>query len=200
MKRVCSIAAAFALAATGCLPACVTMPAGAAPRDAGASSGVRSLHASDALPDIGTKMPDGTVYAGLSMTTGKPSFVAAAGGRMPDGTIYAGISPDTGKRMFTTPADAPDVYTWSNAAEYCKTLSASGHDDWRMPTIGELAVQFGNRTDIGGFNETGRMDNATGYYWSSLQAGDDEAWAQRFNDGFHEHPNKDIASSVRCVR
>jgi hypothetical protein len=193
MKRVSGISTAVALAATGWLPACTTMPAGASPDP-------RSLHTTDALPDIGTKMPDGTVYAGLSMTTGKPSFVAAAGGRMPDGTIYAGISPDTGDRMYTTAADAPDVYTWSKAAEYCKTLAASGHLDWRMPSIGELSVQFGNRADIGGFNETGRMDNATGYYWSSLPAGDDEAWAQRFNDGFREHPNKDIASSVRCVR
>ncbi len=176
------------------------MPAGAAARDAGAAPDTRSQHTPDVLPDIGTRMPDGTVYAGLSMTTGKPSFVAAAGTRMPDGTIYAGISPDTGKRMYTTPADAPDVYTWSNAAEYCKTLSASGRVDWRVPSIGELAVQFGNRADIGGFNETGRMDNATGYYWSSLQAGDDQAWAQRFNDGFHEHPNKDLASLLRCVR
>src|ERR1700689_5747257 len=157
-------------------------------------------HAANALPDIGTKMPDGTVYAGLSMETGKPSFVAAAGGRMPDGTIYAGISPDTGTRMYTTAADAPDVYTWNNAAKYCKALAVSGHADWRMPSIAELGVQFGNRADIGGFNETGRMDNATGYYWSSLPAGDQEAWAQRFSDGFHEHPNKDIASSLRCVR
>ena len=69
-----------------------------------------------------------------------------------------------------------------------------------MPTIGELAVQFNNRADIGGFNETGMMENATGYYWSSSQTGEDEAWAQRFNDGFHEHPSKTINSLLRCVR
>jgi hypothetical protein len=210
MTRVVWGVAAFALFAIGLMPACVTTTSGSALRGADKTpepaNGVvfpetaKSAHAADALPDIGTKMPDGTVYAGLSMTTGKPSFVAAAGGKMPDGTIYAGISPDTGKRFYTTPADAPDVYTWNTAMEYCKTLSAHGHDDWRMPTMGELAVQFGNRADIGGFNETGRMDNATGYYWSSLQTGDNEAWAQRFSDGFHEHPGKDIASSVRCVR
>ena len=84
--------------------------------------------------------------------------------------------------------------------QYCKTLLAAGHRDWRVPSIGELAVQFNNRADIGGFNETGMMEHATGYYWSSSQAGDAEAWAQRFNDGFHEHPGKNINSSVRCVR
>jgi hypothetical protein len=160
----------------------------------------KPARASDALPDIGTKMPDGSVYAGLSMVTGKPSFITAAGGRMSDGTVYAGISPDTNQRLYTTPADAPGVYTWSKATEYCKTLSVSGHQDWRVPTIGELAVQFSNRADIGGYNETGRMKGASGYYWSSLQVGDGDAWGQLFSDGFHEDFSKDQDSSLRCVR
>ncbi len=153
-----------------------------------------------ALPDIGTKMPDGTVYAGLSMDTGKPSFVRAGGARMPDGTVYAGISPDTGKSLYTTPADAPGVYTWSQAIDYCRTLSAHGHDDWHVPSLGELAVQFANRADIGGFNETGRLKGASGYYWSSLQVTNDDAWGQLFTDGFHENFDKNQPSSLRCVR
>jgi hypothetical protein len=156
--------------------------------------------ANSALPDIGTKMPDGRVYAGLSMDTGRPSFVEAAGGKMPDGTIYAGISPDSGAGMYTTPADAPGVYTWSDAIAYCRSLSAHGHQDWRVPTIGELGVQFANRADIGGFNEAGRMKNASGYYWSSLQIDDDDAWGQQFSDGFHEDFSKSQVSSLRCVR
>jgi hypothetical protein len=174
-------AAAVALATIGSLSSSVTTSA-------------------DSLPDIGTKMPDGTVYAGLSMVTGKPSFVAAAGGKMPDGTIYAGISPDTGNGLYTTAVDAPGVYTWDKAVEYCKSLSAFGHEDWRVPTIGELAVQFANRADIGGFNETGRMKHASGYYWSSLQVSDEDAWGQLFSDGFHEDFDKSQESSLRCVR
>jgi hypothetical protein len=209
MKGNPVIAAAVALVAVA-LAIRMPMPANAAPpggdtaaerADAGVATTARKpTQTASALPDIGTKMPDGTVYAGLSMDTGKPSFVAPAGGKMPDGTIYAGISPDTGKRLYTTSVDAPGVYTWSQAVGYCRTLSASGHQDWRVPTMGELAVQFTNRADIGGFNETGQMENATGYYWSSLQVSDAEAWAQRFNDGFHEHPGKDIDSLLRCVR
>jgi hypothetical protein len=203
-------AASVAVAAIGCLFARVAMtgtpalPGGdstpAAANAAAPPVTAISPGSTDALPDIGTKMPDGRVYAGLSMDTGKPSFIEAAGGRRPDGTIYAGISPDTGKRMYTTPADAPGVYTWSTAFEYCKALTASGHDDWRVPTIGELAVQFANRADIGGFNETGRMKNASGYYWSSLQLDDDDAWGQLFSDGFHEDYSKSQVSSLRCVR
>src|SRR5207302_7723214 len=29
------------------------------------------------------------------------------GDRMPDGTVYAGVSPHTGRPMYTTPGDAP---------------------------------------------------------------------------------------------
>ena len=210
MKRASMSAAAFALAAIGFMSACVTMTANTALHGGDKTpDGVyadvtpathKPLNTTHALPDIGTKMPDGRVYAGLSMVTGKPSYIAPAGGKMPDGTVYGGFSPDKNKDLYTTPADAPGVYTWSNAIEYCKTLLASGHHDWRMPTIVELAVQFSNRADIGGFNETGRMKNATGYYWSSLQIGDDDAWAQRFSDGYHEDLNKNDDSSLRCVR
>jgi hypothetical protein len=178
-------AAAFVLAVAGFLSGYASVAECATPQ---------------ALPDIGTKMPDGTVYAGLSMDTGKPSFVAAAGGRMPDGTVYAGISPDTGNKLYTTATDAPGVYTWSQAIEYCTNLSAFSHADWRVPSLGELAVQFANRADIGGFNETGRLKGASGYYWSSLQIGEGEAWGQLFSDGFHEDFDKNQVSSLRCVR
>jgi len=210
MKTVSITAVAFALAAAGFMSACVTMTANTALHGGyrtpdGTCAGVspdthKPLYTADALPDIGTKMTDGRVYAGLSMDTGKPSYIAPAGGKLSDGTVYAGISPDTNKDLCTTPADAPGVYTWSQGIEYCNTLSAYGHHDWRMPTLGELAVQFNNRADIGGFNETGSMKNATGYYWSSLQVGDDDAWARRFNDGYHEDLSKTDNSSLRCVR
>ena len=195
MTPVSSGAVPVAIAMIAATSACVTLSANAPAHDSDTTP-----RSSASLPDIGTRMPDGTVYAGLSMTTGKPSYVAAAGRRMPDGSVYAGISPDTDKPLYTTAADAPGAYTWNEALAYCRSLALGGHDDWRVPTLAELALQFNNRADIGGFNETGRMEKATGYYWSSLEASDSEAWAQRFNDGFHEHPGKDIDSSLRCVR
>jgi len=159
-----------------------------------------SVRAADPLPDIGAAMPDGTVYAGLSMDTGKPRFVPAAGRRMPDGSVYAGISPDSDQALYTTPQDAPAVFPWLRAQKYCRALSASRRRDWRVPSLGELAVLFTNRASIGSFNETGYVNNAPGYYWSSLQVGDASAWGQRFNDGYHEDLSKAQDSLLRCVR
>jgi Protein of unknown function (DUF1566) len=159
-----------------------------------------SVRAADPLPDIGDAMPDGTVYAGLSMDTGKPLFVPAPGRRMPDGTVYAGISPDSDKALYTTPQDAPVIFSWPKAQKYCRALSASQRRDWHVPSLGELAVLFINRASIGNFNETGYVNNGPGYYWSSLQVGDTSAWGQRFVDGYHEDLSKTQDSLVRCVR
>jgi hypothetical protein len=115
------------------------------------------------------------------------------GDRMADGTVYAGVSQDTGKAMYATPADAPLTYTFNQAQKYAAKLDAHGHQDWRVPTKGELNVLFQNRAAIGGFDISG--SNPAGWYWSSSQD-DYSAWGQRFSDG-HQY-NDD--SSLRCVR
>ena len=178
MIKVSVATTGITFAAIGFMSACVSMTDDTTvhrdDKPANAVDSAGTANAFKSLPDIGTKMPDGTVYAG--------------------------ISPDTDKRLYTTPEDAPGLYTWNKGVAYCETLFLFGHHDWRMPSVGELAVQFINRADIGGFNETGRIKGGTGYYWSSLQVGDQAAWAQSFKDGFHENPSTDSDSFVRCVR
>src|SRR5580704_12929695 len=89
------------------------------------------------------------------------------GEKMPDGTIYAGISPDTNKPMYATPADVPPTMTFNQATEYAAHLDAHGHKDWRMPTKAELNVLFNNRAAIGGFDLSG--NDPAGLCWSSSQ-------------------------------
>jgi hypothetical protein len=120
------------------------------------------------------------------------------GDRMPDGTVYAGTSPETGKAMYTTPKDTALTMKWKQAMEYAAKLDAHGHQDWRMPTSGELSVLFKNRAAIGGFDESG--SGPAGWYWSSSQLNDDIAWSQRFSDGGQDFSGKDTDSSLRCVR
>ena len=120
------------------------------------------------------------------------------GDRIPDGTIYAGVSPDSGKAMYATPADASLTMTFNEAKEYATRLDAHGHKDWHVPTNAELNTLFNNRAAIGGFNLGGSYP--AGWYWSSSQGLMGHAWGQHFSDGFQEYLHKFDPSSVRCVR
>ena len=120
------------------------------------------------------------------------------GDKMPNGTVFAGISPDTNKPMYATPADAPLTMKFNQAKEYAAKLNAHGKQDWRMPTKAELNVLFNNRAAIGGFNVTGSLP--AGWYWSASPNYDWDAWGQRFSDGFQFTYSKVNHSAVRCVR
>src|SRR5215471_9749495 len=75
----------------------------------------------------------------------------AIGSIMPDGSIYAGVSPDTGKPMYTMAPDAPQIMEFEDARAYVSRLDSHGHNDWRLPSEAELQVLFDSRAAIGGF-------------------------------------------------
>jgi hypothetical protein len=119
----------------------------------------------------------------------------------PDGTVYAGISPYTGNAMYTTPRDAPGTYTFNEAAQYAKNLSAHDHHDFRVPTTGELNVLFENRNKgklRGTFNETASYP--VGWYWSSTPSLSYLASPHRLSDGGQYDLSRDGGSSLRLVR
>jgi hypothetical protein len=120
------------------------------------------------------------------------------GAKMPDGTIFAGWSPATHERMYTTPADAPLTMTFNDAQKYAATLDAHGHKDWRAPTKAELNVLFNNRAAIGRFDTSG--SGGIGLYWSSSPYDTEDAWCQRFSDGALDFGTKGFHLSVRLVR
>jgi hypothetical protein len=60
-------------------------------------------------------------------TTEVPVPERKPGDKMPDGTVFAGISPDSGETMYVTPADAPHPMTFNQAARYATTLNTLGH-------------------------------------------------------------------------
>jgi hypothetical protein len=118
------------------------------------------------------------------------------GEKMPDGTVYAGVSPDTHRPLYTTPTDAPLEMQWGQAMNYAAGLQAHGHNDWRVPTRGELNVLFNNRATIGGFD----VSSPTGWYWSSTKFSPSLAWTQRFSEGNLNLPRAYESLSLRCVR
>jgi hypothetical protein len=63
--------------------------------------------------------------------------------------------------------DDRDQMDWQEALAWCENLVRAGHDDWRLPTIKELATIV----DVNTYNpaiETGYFpDTLSAHYWSS---------------------------------
>jgi len=139
---------------------------------------------------------------------GAPEIGPQVGDEMQDGTILAGYS--EGKPLYTTPADAVArrwfrgprlTHTFNQARKYAENLDAHGHDDWRVPTKGELNVLWENRNKgrlKGTFNETG--SSPAWWYRSSTPGYGNGAGEQRFSDGYQNDDNRGYDSSLRCVR
>jgi hypothetical protein len=128
------------------------------------------------------------------------SYMPPVGGFATDGTIYAGESPDTKKPMYTTPADAPDLISWSDAKDYCGALQSFGHNDWRVPGKKELHLLYENRKKEA-LNETFKeIGDSAGWYWSSSESDGGQAWVQNFGKGTQNQDYQDNRSSLRCVR
>jgi hypothetical protein len=97
------------------------------------------------------RMALATAFMLLSATAGSTqelSGIAAESNKQLDGTVYAGTSPNSREAMYAMPADAPSVMGWEEAMNFCSTLDAHGHRDWRVPTKRELNVLYNNRAPI----------------------------------------------------
>lgn len=144
---------------------------------------------------------NGTVVLKTRDTSDRVATAREVGDRMDDGTIYAGISPHTGKPLYVLPADAPLTMKWKAAMEYADSFEGHGHPKgaFRIPTQSELNVLFEYHASIGGFNEAGR-DPAR--YWSSTEYLDYTAfvWEQSFLDGSCYLSPKSYELHVRLVR
>ena len=97
--------------------------------------------------------------------------------------------------IFNHPAMSFEVYPtdlgemkWDEAKKACADLG----DGWRLPTKIELIVMYQNQDELGGF--------ANGYYWSSTESDDGDAWKQDFSNGSQFDGSKNLYLYVRAVR
>lgn len=144
------------------------------------------------------------VFAAIASPIAHAGDNCEVGAKMPDGTVCAGISTGTGGNLLVTPKDAPGTYDWNKGKTYCEDLVAHGHDDWSLPTDRVLNWLYKNK-DTGSFGGTfnGSGSDPYGLYWSGTADPDDRDVArfQYFDDGYRDAGYKDGAHArVRCVR
>ncbi|MDE2337164.1 MAG: DUF1566 domain-containing protein [Alphaproteobacteria bacterium] len=133
------------------------------------------------------------------------------GAKMADGSVYAGLTADGKSRIFAMPEDLDVTMTFNNAAKAVKKLNsqkALGHDDWQIPLLENLRVLQKNQNE-GALKGTFKTASSRGsgyphWYWSSTEFRDalDFVHLARFTD-CHEtwnHKDYDGRRSCRPVR
>lgn len=179
-----------------------------------------------ACTNPGDTCADGTIYAGLSPDGNVPMFTTPtdAPTMMPwnngnstnftdttminctSGTPGAQSSCQTGEAntaiLVVEDSNGGAVGIQSHqAAAYCNSLSAHGHNDWYLAAQDELDVLYDNKNagDLNGtFNESGT--SPMGWYWSSSEHDSNSARLQRFDTGTAFPSGKINAVAVRCIR
>ena len=109
------------------------------------------------------------------------------------GGIIIGLLDDS--ILILASKDTEKDLSWSDAIEYCSTLSSNGFNDWRLPSKDELNELYKNKDSLDdkeAFIET--------TYWSSSEFSSTNAWKQNFNNGNQNNNNKTNANYVRAVR
>ncbi len=134
--------------------------------------------------------------------------IPKTGERMPDGTIYAGISPTTHRLMFAAPSGIL-TKDFNAAAEYADNLQVGDKHDFLIPDKEELQVLFDNR-HAGKLENTFNVNGTGGLSWYRSSSPIDisygewshanEAWSQRFSDGIKSAYRKETPSTLRCIR
>lgn len=101
-------------------------------------------------------------------------------------------------------SDLPEaLVTWQQALEYCETLSHAERDDWRLPSIKELATLVDDAATSAPVIRAG-LNGAAPNYWSSTPAasfgGDRFAMAIDTSSGYSpSFKMTESAAAARCV-
>lgn len=81
------------------------------------------------------------------------------------------------------------------AAELARLAIYGGYNDWFLPSKDELNQMYLQRSIIGGFG-----GYPSGYYWSSSEFDNDDAWTQQFYYGHQGFSIKSTGYRVRVIR
>lgn len=92
--------------------------------------------------------------------------------------------------------------SWTNAFQYCETLTDGGYDDWRLPNVNELNSIVDYTRSSPAINPVFQYADSS-YYWSSTSSDYDKRWplAISFVQGFVSSGlDKGEDHNIRCIR
>ena len=128
--------------------------------------------------------------SGIQWTTGNYVTIGATGTAI-----------GTGSANTTAIISAQGGTETSYAAGLARAYTGGGYTDWFLPSKDELNKMYTKRVTI---NTTAASnsgsDFGSSYYWSSTENDNDNAWMQRFIDGFQTNFSKSATRDVRAVR
>ena len=163
----------------------------------GKFQGAAARRGADAKPVAGRSEP--SVSESKSNRTFDPSTYVDNG----DGTVT-----DNATSLMWQQVDGGEM-TWEQAAAYAKGLTLAGHNDWRLPTPGELFDIMDHESRPPAIDTKTFPRTDAEYWWTNAAlAGDpSRVWVVNAGGGAGAHPKKESQSAgggklihTRCVR
>lgn len=92
-----------------------------------------------------------------------------------------------------------EMIDWESANLLCKNSTVGDFNDWRLPTIEELATIYNNKRAIGGFRDS--VPNNSNYWSSTVSPSNDSYnYVLNFMNGQSVTENRRYVNYVRAVR
>jgi hypothetical protein len=124
-----------------------------------------------------------------------PTFIRI-GSEMPDGSIYIGISKETKRPMYMMAQEGPEL-NWYEAMKYAKALNAHGRNDWRLPQADETESLSGYFKTAA--SKEKNYSEPAGHWLGSVNSMD-KAWLAHETTGQPVPADKRTKQPVRCIR
>jgi hypothetical protein len=127
-----------------------------------------------------------------------------AGSKMADGSVFAGLTADGKQQIFAMPSDLDVTMTFNGAVNEVHRLNREkflGHNDWQIPALENVCVLQKNQNEgalKGTFTAAASSGHSHDWYWSSTKTEHpDDLSIVRFSDG-REGQGREAYHRPRC--